>query len=182
MQRVVELKTEPVVGQRYLVPCVLFWPRLIGIGKAVWIPVFGPLHDDKQYLNVEKDHWHIDFRFMTRPMMRARNLLWSRRDIFAYGMFPDTPSLEKQEPAERTMKCVSRMPHYHSLELTKKLEDAFADATVVNVGGCRTCPHRGLPLDGLPREEDGSVVCRGHGLCWREDGTMLRRVAQKAGV
>ena len=29
---------------------------------------------------------------------------------------------------------------------------------------CGKCPHRGFPLESLPKDENGHVICNGHGL------------------
>ncbi len=52
------------------------------------------------------------------------------------------------------------------------LEAAYSDARMK----CKTCPHRGLPLDGLP-VKDGVITCTGHGLKWNiETGALCPSV------
>jgi Rieske [2Fe-2S] domain len=76
------------------------------------------------------------------------------------------------------MKCLRRMPRYPvRTNFRKALEAAYVSATVIDKDGCRLCPHKGIPLHGLPTEKDGSVVCPGHGLRWTKDGKLVPRSA-----
>jgi len=174
MERVVDLKHEPIVGMKYLVPCVFDEEAVKHRKKGGWVPIFGDAHSDLEFIGVPEYHWHIDWRFVGHSMLRVAI-------SFGDAFFLESKG-EKRVIRELERECLREMPAYgtyyagRAIPWLGKLEDAFAASTVVNVAGCRTCPHRGLPLDGLPKEKDGSTVCRGHGLCWAEDGTMIRRV------
>jgi hypothetical protein len=48
------------------------------------------------------------------------------------------------------------------ISFVRKLEEAFEHETLK----CHTCPHKGMPLDGMPIDAEGRVVCPGHGLRW----------------
>lgn len=185
MQRVVDLKTEPVIGQRYWVPCVEYWRenRGIGVGELVRVPVFGGLHEDRKYFAFWPYHWHIDWRFMSiRRIRKLRNGTGMPLSYLADGLCLSLPiSIEamgvaKQEPKEEAFRCARRMPEL-SENAAKMLRRLFArhyaESQVVITNGCRFCPHRGLPLDGLPVDREGVVTCPGHGLRWGKDGRMV---------
>ena len=55
------------------------------------------------------------------------------------------------------------------------LESKYAN---VVAKGCRTCPHRGLPLASLPADKRGVVTCAGHGLQWNQKTGVLVREGQ----
>jgi hypothetical protein len=64
---------------------------------------------------------------------------------------------QREQPAYRLMKYADRPPW---LAL---MDGHFSEARVK----CGKCPHRGLPLESLPREPGTDIViCRGHGLRW----------------
>lgn len=53
---------ECIVGKYYKILCVhleSFYGK-----KNVWIPIIGPKHSDKEFLNFPAPHWHVDWRFM----------------------------------------------------------------------------------------------------------------------
>jgi hypothetical protein len=178
MQRVADLKTEPVVGRTYLVTCVPLYVRdRIRQKRRDWIPVLGPRHEDRDFIDFPHSHWHYDLRFVpewyfgptaaTRPCGAV-----SSADFTRVLVRSDGPVRIKRR------KCLRRMPRYPAVELSflPALEFAYAAATVtVTAAGCRLCPHRGLPLDGLPPEPGGVVTCRGHGLRWGADGKLVPR-------
>jgi hypothetical protein len=79
-------------------------------------------------------------------------------------------------------RCQRRMPSFPThisgqpIEFVAGLENAYADVKLK----CSKCPHRGMPLTGLP-EKDGVVVCNGHGLAWNvQSGEMVRRLTAES--
>jgi hypothetical protein len=174
IQRVVDLKTEPVIGQRYLVPCVsMSFCGAPDEGMA-WIPVIGSRHEDREIIGFKQFHWHYDFRFVSDRVFRASGGTPPITSIDMKGVLvgADTGSVEKVRMCRRKMPAYPLDAHFRVA-----LETAFADAEVVVVEGCRLCPHQGLPLDGLPVDSAGAVTCPGHGLCWSKDGRMARSIA-----
>jgi hypothetical protein len=177
-ERIDQVDGPAVVGRQYLVPCVrLNW-------RKGWWPVTGPEHDDAEYIGIARRHWHYDVRFLTAPQLRR---VWPEGDprpaaALARILFADAV---EGEPVWRRLRCRRPMPDFplemldyhgdvfHS-PFAAKLEDAYAGARLKP--GCRTCPHRGVPLTGL-EARDGVVVCPGHGLAWNlTTGELARRV------
>ena len=176
IQRIDDLKEPPIVGRYYLVPCVrVSKGRLPG-----WWPVTGPRHDDAEIIGFKPEHRHYDLRFITPAQLdllcvRGRYDRPSIWDLLA-GVATGQPDGEaharvctKLGPVVyRKRLCRREQPIYQVdgalrprwiLPLEKKLE-----ASTVK---CGKCPHRGLPLESLPREPGTDIVtCPGHGLRW----------------
>lgn len=178
-----DLKGPPVVGKFYMVPCVVVERETIELGVPVGAyPVQGPMHTDVEHIGFEPSHWHYDARFLS-----AKQWLWKagrpRRQVIRLGETTErlaaiavfgaplcdrNRSLSRPVPMKR--QCMRDMPPVPFLALREKpsfwlkeLEAAYADKRVT----CGKCPHRGLPLESLPREPGtDNVVCPGHGLRW----------------
>jgi hypothetical protein len=177
MQRVSELKTEPVVGKFYLVPCVKY--------RGAWFPVIGPPHDDVEHIGVPDHHYHYDVRFLNKKdvggFMRRRVV--KRRptctpEEFAMIWFVPTDSIY-YGLQYKPMKCKRRMPDFPVVvgffpaPWKQKLERAYKGASAK----CGRCPHRGMDLRSLP-VKDGVVVCNGHGLAFNvQTGKLVKRTA-----
>lgn len=159
------------IGRYYRVPCV--WVPM----WKIKVPLFGPLHEDREIIGFPDEHWHIDWRFVPRAFMDR----WTSRRS------PHGLVLSKQNAVgsieTRRLKCKREMPVFPTHPNGNKpvfwladLEKAHADARL-KCG--RICPHRGLPLEGCP-VRDGIVVCPGHGLAWDvETGALVRRMPAK---
>lgn len=52
----VETVAMPEVGRRYSVPCIY------ATDWKCWLPIFGPIHEDKEFIQFPDQHWHIDWR------------------------------------------------------------------------------------------------------------------------
>lgn len=182
IERISEIKGLPVIGRYYLVPCVnknpdFDWPR--------WLPVIGPVHHDKEYINIAYLHLHYDLRFVNSRLWRLEfpHVKVSAPDRAAISV---VACLENVPIVERKMKCVRQMPPFplavkfpsgrtHNAPWVQSLENAFKDK-IVNTA-CARCPHKGLPLNGLPEDEKGNVICPGHGLKWNlHTGQMVSRL------
>jgi hypothetical protein len=164
--RVSEIEDEPVIGKFYMVPCV--W------ADGDWQPVIGPRHEDKEHIGFDELHFHKDPRFISdREVMQGFDWAVSRTSrviTCSPAQWELASVLVKIEhgPRERRRKCHRRMPTFPA-DITSagrpawqlKLERAYEGATLA----CMRCPHRGIPLDGLP-VKDGKVICPGHGLAW----------------
>jgi hypothetical protein len=168
-ERVTDLTAPPVVGKRYLVPCIKssLWAR-----SRNWLPVTGPVHLDEE-IGVIYKHWHFDLRFLAPS-------LWER-------LFPidpvGTPYAMKHliglewvtaGPEERAFRCHREQPEFPMRGSLKPPGMTSGPVTILeprfrNVRlkpGCLTCPHRGAPLGSLPRVNGSVVVCALHGLAW----------------
>lgn len=171
------------VGKVYLVPCVQ--TRRLWVGwndpgpRLGWLPVIGPPHEDAAILRFPTEHYHYDWRFVSAKQARI------------IGVRPSDPvGLARVERAgdvtarsHHPLRCLRKMPTFplpHSLSgfPLDALEQAHATARIKP--DCRVCPHRGIPLNGLP-ERDHVVVCPGHGLAWNVDtGALVPRVGSVA--
>lgn len=201
-QKLTELKGEPIVGRIYMVHCAL-QPRVDSYtsGKKVttewWeLPTLGPEHDDKEIIGFPHKHYHYDFRFMTRPILEevARgqvsfNNRMSDDDLIQSLLFivqrTDHAENYNVTYGEKPIMCVRRAPIYptrwpaghdwgqtnNPIRFIKPLEDHYSEVKLA----CKKCPHRGLPLEGLPEDKDGNVVCPGHGLSWNTRTKQLNR-------
>lgn len=171
MQRVDEMTEPPTVGRFYLVRC-------IRNGNGRWYPVMGPAHADPELAPVAGRgaamvHHHYDARFMrlgdiglgTRRKMLARGLAVEVALLSAVHLvFSDARLMFRKR------RCLREMP-LHPTGFTV-LNETYAAATLK--GGCKTCPHRGVPLASLPAVE-GVVTCPGHGLRWNvSTGALVR--------
>ncbi len=156
IEKVSELKTEPIVGKYYLVECVR-WK-----GKE-WRPLIGPSHTDPE-IGIHARHRHYDLRFMSLRLPTQRPL---------FGLQPEQRALgniyyEQLEPVVlRKMMCKRRMPDFpyadgtgHRIRIVHLVELKFVGRKVL----CGKCPHKGMPLESLPQDKDGNVICNGHGL------------------
>lgn len=187
LPRVEDLVSPPVIGQRYLVPCVLVPREGIGSTPFGWWPVNGRLHDDAD-LGVPQQHYHFDPRFMSTRQFECRMKFWERRvelldlpheiaksDVLA-SILPQPKNILSLRYQVRRMTCMREMPLFPRPRVMSTwlpgLEERYADKIAKD---CRTCPHRGLPLSSIPVDEHGMVTCPGHGLRWnRKTGNLVR--------
>lgn len=149
------------VGKYYRVPCVLTHKHSwLGSG---WQPIIGPMHEDSGVVNFPYDHWHIDLRFVDGRRYKGRIQIlspytWPILKNDRYG-----GEVVKQGPEMKRLRCKRVFPPYphDQAKWLPALQEEFCAVKMKNM----VCPHRGLPLEGCPR--DGDVVqCPGHGLRW----------------
>lgn len=157
---------EPVPGGYY-------WVSFVNVERVKktpkWMPILGPLHEDKAVINFPYLHWHMDWRFASQGYYEdrlklcvdpARIHMFIVNASYGYAQKKTTPDITTIH--RRFVKCRRLMPPYpEKVRWGQQLEAAFADTKMK----CLTCPHRGLPLD--PRmAKDGVITCTGHGLKW----------------
>lgn len=165
---------EYVVGETYMVPCVMHtW----GDGAyREWTPILEPPHADPDLRTPER-HWHIDWRFVPQRLITAAGAKDPESSF--HLMLYAIPETSNTFVSHRRMRCLRIMPtmpmHMHNLRhIANRLEDQYAGITLPP--DCRTCPHRGTSLRGLPEVMPGVVVCPGHGLAWNlETGNNVPR-------
>jgi hypothetical protein len=163
--------TDVVVGKMYKVPCI----RRVHSGKfrdlsgRGWIPVIGPIHDDKELIGFESLHLHYDSRFLTVKGNRVHSDSLSRlreveslEDVFVH--------LGPVQYALKLRKCRRLTDVWTPVRFTRPLEEAHRRC---RIGPDCLCPHRKIPLALGARLQDGSVVCAGHGLRWSAEGHLL---------
>lgn len=164
IEKVSELKHEPVVGKFYLVECVTY--QINTVVPQRWIPVIGDEHSDKD-LNVPMLHLHKDIRFIKDADLEP---VWTWKKI----LLPFTTE-------ERTLATVVEVKRIRHRKLMKRkcyrtmadfpywVKDSiywpqFHEKYIGRKVLCGRCPHRGMPLESLPQDKDGNVICNGHGL------------------
>lgn len=164
------------VDQYYTVPTVeaQFFQR-----RDIW-PVLGPKHEDAEFINFPKSHYHFDFRFFSVQqwdyILESSYSFLDEWRIFAQVL----QALHADKPLPpvvmRRRKCLRPMPDYvpaSKIPWRAALAAAYADKTLVDG---HICPHRGASLRGIAPDGDGCVTCPLHGL--RFDVTTGKAVAQ----
>lgn len=171
---VTELTEPPKPGVRYMVPLV--WVEK-GDLPTGWWPVTGPQHEDKEHINFEHQHWHPDLRFLTDAQLVDLTELygsfqtWELYHEGAVGTYKAHTrallALYVRRVVVRPRLCRRPQPVYPRSMMgfywLRTLERAYQDQVL---RGCQRCPHRGVPLGNLPRDDQGRVVCPAHGLRW----------------
>jgi len=165
---VLESPREVEVGRYYRVPCV----------SVSWceqgLPVIGSPHVDPEINPLIPSHYHYDVRFMSEKLVA--HLAWSGWDETAERKLLVQVILGAgHHPVRKLRKCRRQMPDFlwERAAYLPALERMFH---LMRVNPERpVCPHRGLPLVGVP-DQEGNVVCSGHGLCWNvRTGRMVPR-------
>jgi hypothetical protein len=129
------------VGQFYRVPCVhgRYFRH-----EADW-PVIGPQHEDAEFVGFEFQHYHIDWRFVSKQQFS--NLGWNFGAPLMTSKQINVNGLPK--PVMRRRKMQRAMQDFSEARWRAKwfpkMEAAYA--------GCKLkpgliCPHRGIPLAG----------------------------------
>lgn len=163
----------PVVGKFYIVPVVFHrtWKREVAI--------YGPAHEDKEFLNFEDIHWHVDWRFASKRfydhkrLSRSRGISLDECNRYLHGIVANRELCNA--PYEKKRKMMRETPPYPRADTVpwlKKLEEAF---TFHRLPRCRTCPHKGISLKHVKPNAQGLVTCTGHGLTWNVNTGMLVR-------
>ena len=180
LPRADELKTPPVVGKLYMVPCI--W------AEREWWPIMGPQHEDAEIIGFRAQHRHYDLRFVS-PIQMDRlcergwwkgALPWGEDVVLTEKPDGDAHGrvcIKRGTPRYRRLKCWREQPPYQVDGVSRPpwvapLEQKLAGARIK----CGKCPHRGLPLESLPREPGIDIVtCPGHGLRWNlKTGELIR--------
>ena len=173
LKHVETLTSAPVVGERYLVPTVLYpW-----FGSTEPWPVMGPKHTDAEHIGFDVDHYHVDIRFLSEAQVRRieRKQHYEHIESVAAG-FPLATSRigvtpdPHPEPVLRRLTCRRAGNDYPRFAAVshrglKALASAYAGRRCGrNAAGLMVCPHKGFVLGSLEPDKDGRVVCPLHGL------------------
>lgn len=175
------------VGKFYRVPCIkASGNKFQSIFRSQWVPIMGPEHADAEIIGFPYRHWHVDWRFASARMFLAAkkerpgrsedseafNYVLQRFAAFNKKEDERNKFVETGEVVVKRMQCKRQFPAYPHSRATwlPKLAEVCAHMKMKNM----VCPHRGLPLEGCPR--DGDVVqCPGHGLRWNvKTGELVR--------
>lgn len=157
------------VGQYYRVPvlAVADWQGYTG-----GVPIIGPWHEDAEIIGFAPHHYHVDWRFAPErlvALVTARRTQWKNGKACSDATKLFSRPIEARRivagavPVLRRRKMRRAMPTFPRATAKQfwlpRLEQAFAGKCAK--GG--VCPHKGLPLDGLP-VRGGMITCPGHGL------------------
>lgn len=180
LEKVDEIEHEPVIGESYLVPC-MFRPNY----HVDWVPIYGGEHDDKEHFNQPLRHYHYDVRFIHLGHIisllflstngRSRHM---SEEALVERLTVNILSARKDGIVEYREKiCYRKMPEIITPKFAKEeFKSLQTEYEHVNIS-CKTCPHRGFRLNGLPEDEEGNVVCPGHGLKWNvKSGKLVKRI------
>ncbi|MEP2977978.1 MAG: Rieske 2Fe-2S domain-containing protein [Lentilitoribacter sp.] len=168
MQHIDELTGSPIVGKYYLVPTV----------KALWFnsfaeyPVIGPRHNDKQDLEFEPFHFHIDARFISKgtdDLYYWRAVLTSPVSETGRGgqllndklISYERKWLCKRQHSPFVGKICDMATDGKSPNFMKHVA-RYAGANVNSDKRGLVCPHRNVSLANQPVADDGVVICPLH--------------------
>jgi hypothetical protein len=156
VEKVTDLKTEPIIGKFYLVPHVLW--------RYWWVPIIGEPHTDAD-LGISATHYHYDLRFLADdelfdPIRPNRNNVTREESTLARVL---TDNAFRPGVEFKRRKCRHRMADFKWLPEIASYR-RFHDAYIGRSVKCGKCPHRQMPLESLPRDAAGNVICNGHGL------------------
>lgn len=178
--RVANLGREPVVGLKYLVPCIRDYKSS---RETILLAVRGAKHSDPE-IGFSREHYHYDLRFFSDEEIREiassnSALAGEAYSVFIHELAEKLMHFVSQNTSARVVEAVKRcyrktpvFPSYddkgncHSF--VRRLEEIYKEEKMK----CLTCPHKGFDLRGEP-VRDGKVICPGHGLRWRVKGGRL---------
>jgi hypothetical protein len=156
--------TQVEVGRFYRVPCARH-------NRGSWLPLIGPIHEDREIIGFKPVHVHVDSRFVGDTPLYPTDMLKLGKPLSLTSYWSDVdavlPGLQFQ--AMRRM-CRRQALCWQPVKFTRELEAVYQGC---RIGPDGICPHRGIPLAVGARLQDGSTVCVGHGLRWSAEGELL---------
>jgi hypothetical protein len=169
LQRVDRLKEPPIVGQHYLVPLVPGeWNHMI----RDW-PVIGLKHDDKEFLDFQWKHYHLDYRFVRLRRTFLRDVHSTPlHGAETVNRHVDWQPLGKLFYGRR--KCLREQHVFIGPDgdKMKKLNDGFKGRICPKGKRGFVCPHQQFPLGSTPAI-NGVITCPLHGLQINADTGMI---------
>lgn len=158
MIKIDEIKSPPIVGKFYLVPCVQLPDEVRGFNAGEWVPIVGGLHHDQE-IGTDELHYHQDWRFSNIEDTSPSEVIGVSY-YFGEASFPSPDTEIKYFRKKCRRESDTRFRDY-AWEITDQLEQLLENAKMDKL----TCPHRGANLASVPIK-DGCVVCPLHGLKW----------------
>jgi len=157
----VDKLTEPLVaGQHYLVWTVTAkWNNLI----RAW-PVIGPKHDDKEFFNFKREHYHVDSRFLPlKAKYRGETL---SHPLHAHLERWGSPAVPLTDPTLRRRKCISVeseiwVPERADPRPLTEMHKHYIGHQCVRGKAGWICPHRKASLGSI-QPIDGVITCPLH--------------------
>jgi hypothetical protein len=170
------------VGKYYEVPCAVGnFMGTIGCiyldhtpGGLEIVPVFLPMHEDKEIINFPQRHYHFNWQFVPERFFKhcKISMYSSESLVYAYVLsnFNDVePRIEY-----RRLRCKRELPafpHVHGAgKWPQHLKEAYKGQTLRNG---HICPHRGADLSHVRPDDNGCRTCPCHGLVFGADGVCL---------
>ncbi len=153
MKRIDDLEECPIIGEWYLVPCVI---STFSNGKMI-CPVYNPPHSDKSSHQYYK-HYHLDCRFFDRSNINHIFNGQTRIEVKDDTIL-EYVALQCVDLSERIITPVSDL-------VNAKLPNKCKNNDI--------CPHKGFNLKTIPFE-DNVRTCPLHGLKIHRDGSILNK-------
>lgn len=179
----VEDATEIIVGKYYLVPTVYVpsLPKRLQI-----VPVIGPAHEDAEFINFPHRHVHPDRRFVSDAWFSYYDTFTATGKphywgvVYSFEIIHDPNHLHLKLGKTGTkwhepmvMRCKRVVSPFRDTPWMSKLETAYSHERLRDG---HICPHRGISCRGVQVDDNGCVVCPGHGLQFQmESGVMVPR-------
>ncbi len=173
LQDIRELTKTAEVGRFYLVPCIKvkeypqYHPGYSLTYRGLWMPVVGNIHEDPELKKSLGAHIHPDWRFVPSVVVK-------RLDPLERGRF--APVVIANQDIESSTLVLRRRKMLREFTFPSNVVGILEPIYVGKQSGCATCPHRGVSLAGLKPDEEGNVICPGHGLkANQQTGLVVKR-------
>ena len=161
--------SEYVIGKFYMVPCIkpLHPPR----NMRGWIPIIGPLHEDREFLKFPEEHYHIDWRFVSASQWKSTEYSRAIQPGYEYAIVTSARLKRLGHPVEDNItepprmmrrRCNRAFGAYPNI-LARWMQELIDAHKECRLKPGLICPHKGVPLHGIPGD---IVTCPGHGLRW----------------
>ena len=167
MQHIRDVAGLPEIGRYYWVPTV----EAKWFGRRQELPVLGPRHNDKQDLNFDQMHFHVDARFVSEL---PGALFWENvaASPVTETLFGGSESADLKGPYDRKWLCKRHDSPWQRGFIGRALRhpnwkqhfDRWAGEIAVHDGKGWVCPHRQVALKDQPVADDGVVICPLHNL------------------
>jgi hypothetical protein len=135
------------------------------------LPLLNGMADDELFINqgTLPTHIHIDWRFLN-----PRDYAYFQRNYGSKRLLEQVITFPFPEYLRHAVKIVTQpmlcyrswwdleWPPYKSAHFMPTLERKYACATLA----AGKCPHRGVAVEAMIVDDDGYLLCPGHGLRW----------------
>lgn len=191
MKHTIKFPENVEVGKFYTVPHIWMEPgkAYTTEKKGCFIPVNTHLHEDEKVIGFKPKHWHIDWRFVSQRLWKAKieggrnswtlNAYSEGKQEVANILVYDPPneyqysnSVTHTEIVYRRVKCkrLYRAGIFHDFDIHKqpkncwsfRLPKKFCNAKLKEVDGKLICPHKGAHIDKNCKDAEGNYVCPAH--------------------
>lgn len=170
IERADKLTAPPVVGTYYMVPAIQWsfsytWDAVSPTSQ--WWPVWGRKHNDIEFFDFKHQHYHIDFRFLTKRQWKEFENSWRppRATVQAQPLnhvrLPNGPP----KPKLIKMRCSTADTTYDfpTAPQVLAIQAAYAGKQCTKSKLGFICPHQRFQLGSIA-PVDGVITCPLHGL------------------